>query len=94
MTSFPDRFRIKHLLTQGRRSASDTNSATHGMNMPGNTRSEPGNWSPLPAAAAFPAPPLIVINPPEGTLAQATLLVTAVLWVLATWRNRTSATRS
>ncbi|MFJ9855671.1 hypothetical protein [Streptomyces sp. NPDC101150] len=52
-----------------------------------------GNWNAITSAAALPAPPLIVINPPQDPVAQAVLLVTAVLWMLAAWRRATVTTR-
>ncbi|UYB41186.1 hypothetical protein SLV14_003900 [Streptomyces sp. Je 1-4] len=91
MPTFPERFKIKRF---ERRSASDSNSGPYGVNMPGNTGSVPGNWPAAPAAAALPAPPLIVINPPQDTLSQVMLLVTAVVWTFALWSNRTSSKRT
>ncbi|MFJ6606658.1 hypothetical protein [Streptomyces lydicus] len=62
--------------------------------MPGNNASVPGNWPAPPAAAALPAPPLLVLTPPEGTLSQVSLLLTALVWAWALWRNRAADNRT
>ncbi|MFF4606902.1 hypothetical protein ACFY12_29745 [Streptomyces sp. NPDC001339] len=55
--------------------------------MPGNSGSGPRNWGSWGPAAALPAPPFVVINPPQEPVAQAVLLVTAVLWAFTAWRR-------
>lgn len=84
MPSFPARFRAKR---SQRQPAGETNSATPSTDMPGNSHGGAGNWNAASTTAALSGPPLIVVNPPQDLAAQAVLLVTAVVWLIAAWRR-------